>query len=410
MIVSRFFSYFAPERNPLSLREKLQAALGALLGIMLVALISTKLENTSGLVIIASMGASAVILFAVPHSPMARPWSFVVGHLASAIIGVSCALVIPETWMAAGIAVSLAILIMHFGHALHPPGGATALAAVLYGADGTGYHFVLVPVALNAAILLVAALVINNLLRQDRYPAPRGGVKPSDQPPKSCAEDGLAISANDLQAAIGAFNTFLDISEEDLQRIFRLAAAHAYHSESADFHCSRFMQPIPLAVEFATALEEAWRHLSHPGIKALTVVDRGRHVIGIVTATDVLRHIRTEDQRQTSSRLRSLLRPTPGIYSDKPEVVGQVMTSAVTTVTADSHIVDVARRMAVQDIRQMPVVDERRKLVGMVMQGDVLRALIHLLHLRLPDFRPEIQDSGKQEQDRLPNAPRGRVR
>jgi CBS domain-containing membrane protein len=388
MGVKRFLGYFGPERNPVSLTEKLRAAGGAFLGITLVALISSKLNQTGGPVIVASMGASAVLVFAVPHSPMARPWSLTLGHLLSALIGVSCALVIPETWVAAGSAVCLAILVMHLLRALHPPGGATALAAVINGANGTGYHFVLVPVALNVAILLSAALLINNLLRKDRYPAPGGSTKPLAAQSLTYQENGLAIGTSDLQAAIADFDMFLDIGEDDLHRLFRLAAAHAYHSESADFQCSRLMQPRPSTVEFATPLKEAWIQLSQPGIKALTVVDRAHRVIGIVTARDFLRHTPIGDHRQAGSRLRSLLTPTPGLYSSKPEVVGQVMTHAVKTVRADSHILTVAKPMAAQGLRQMPVVDEHRRLVGLVTQGDVLRALMHILNLRLADFRP----------------------
>ena len=81
--------------------------------------------------VVASTGASAVLFFAAPHSPLAQPCPFVGGHLLSAVLGVCCYQLIPDTFTAAATAVSLAIVFMHFLHCLHPPGGATALMAVM---------------------------------------------------------------------------------------------------------------------------------------------------------------------------------------------------------------------------------------------------------------------------------------
>lgn len=145
-----------------------------LVGIIGVAQVS---QSQLGLVgsasIIASMGSSAVLLFAVPHGPLSQPWSVFGGHLVSAIVGVTCVKLIPASMLAAAIAVALAIGAMHYLRCIHPPGGATALGAVL-GGDAVhqlGYQFVITPVMLNAITILLVALLFNAPFAWRRYPA-----------------------------------------------------------------------------------------------------------------------------------------------------------------------------------------------------------------------------------------------
>ena len=144
--------------------EKWLSTAGGLAGILGVALISqSQLGMTGSASIIASMGSSAVLLFAVPHGPLSQPWSVFGGHLVSAIVGVTCVKLIPAPMLAAAIAVALAIGAMHYLRCIHPPGGATALGAVL-GGDAVhqlGYQFVITPVMLNAITILLVALLFN---------------------------------------------------------------------------------------------------------------------------------------------------------------------------------------------------------------------------------------------------------
>ncbi len=115
---------------------------------------------------IAPMGASAVLLFGVPSSPLAQPWSIVGGNVLSALIGVTVGMLVPDAALACGLAAALAIAGMYFLRCLHPPGGAVALTAILGGAGvhSEGYHFVLTPVLLNSLMLALLAIVFNNWL------------------------------------------------------------------------------------------------------------------------------------------------------------------------------------------------------------------------------------------------------
>jgi CBS-domain-containing membrane protein len=153
--------------------EKWVSTIGGLAGILSVALVSQSQLGLAGSAsIIASMGSSAVLLFAVPHGPLSQPWPVFGGHLVSALIGVTCVKLISDPMLAAAIAVALAIGAMHYLRCMHPPGGATALGAVL-GGDAVhqlGYQFVITPVMLNAITILLVAVLFNAPFAWRRYP------------------------------------------------------------------------------------------------------------------------------------------------------------------------------------------------------------------------------------------------
>ena len=156
------------------LGEILWSWLGAFLGIALVAYLNEAyVEKTDLLLLIGSYGASAVLIYGAIKSPLAQPRNLVGGHILSAIIGVSVYKLFPATpWLAAPLAVATAIAVMHATRTLHPPGGATALIAVIGGAQiySLGYFYALMPVGLGAVIMLAVALLINNIPKARRYP------------------------------------------------------------------------------------------------------------------------------------------------------------------------------------------------------------------------------------------------
>lgn len=217
------------ELNPVSHVERVVSTIGGFLGIFFVLLASEAVlgERTAALLIVASMGASAVLLFAVPHGPLSQPWSLIGGHMISAIIGVTCARFVPDLFLAAALAVGLAIGAMHYLRCIHPPGGATAITAVIGGpaVHALGYRFLVAPVLLNVAIILATAVAVNAFFAWRRYPAALGRKKKS-APVRKLLADG-ALSHSDIQYALHEINSVLDISEEDLAHVFQLAAEHA---------------------------------------------------------------------------------------------------------------------------------------------------------------------------------------
>ena len=172
--------YFAKMRGisnsppPVNLSEIVWSWLGAFLGIATVALISYKVLDAIGLtMIIGSFGASAVLIYGAIKSPLAQPRNLLGGHFFSAVIGVSSyQLFHSHIWLAAAIAVATALAFMHATKTLHPPGGATALIAVIGGESvhRLGYLYAVIPTAVGASIMLAVALLVNNIPKGRRYP------------------------------------------------------------------------------------------------------------------------------------------------------------------------------------------------------------------------------------------------
>jgi len=154
-----------PPRKPVS--KILWSWIGAFLGIYLIALLEkyAGLLGINSIFLIGSFGASAVLVYGAPMADFSQPRNIVGGHLVSAIVGVTVFMLIKEPALASATAVSLAIMVMHFTRTLHPPGGATALIAIIGGdkVHVLGYTYVLFPVLVGALIMLLVALLVNNL-------------------------------------------------------------------------------------------------------------------------------------------------------------------------------------------------------------------------------------------------------
>ena len=303
--------------------------------------------------LIAPMGASAVLLFAAPASPLAQPWSMLGGNLVSAFIGVTCVKVLPVPPLAAALAVALSIGAMLTLRCLHPPSGA---------------------VALNSVLLLLAAVLIHQLNGQ-RYPHGQQ----ADNRPAGVLHDApiqrLGFTHDDLDTVLKQYNQVLDVSRDDLEELFRQTEMQAYRRRFGETSCGSIMSPDPVAVVFGTELVEAWRLMHTHRVHALPVVDRARRVIGIVTRADFLNHAGQADMPGIGSRLRRLLRPSRRSHSAKPEVVGQLMSAPATTVTTATPMVELVPLMADGGLHHVPVVDEERRLAGMVTQSDLVAAL-----------------------------------
>jgi CBS-domain-containing membrane protein len=220
------------ELSPVSHRERLVSALGGFVGLLAVYFASHALSGpASPPLLILSIGASAVLVFGVPHGALSQPWPVVGGHLVSALIGVACARMAPDAALAAAAAVGLSIAAMHYLRCIHPPGGATALAAVLGGEPlrAMGFGFVLSPVLLNVMVILAVAVAFNALFPWRRYPA---FLARRTAVPEPAAVGYEAISHEDFVYALAELDSFIDVSEEDLLRIYGLATGRHREMEA----------------------------------------------------------------------------------------------------------------------------------------------------------------------------------
>lgn len=215
--------YLGIDLAPNTHHEKIISAIGGCLGIFLVFAVSNWLIGVEAAVyIIPSMGASAVLLFAAPHSPLAQPWNVFGGHIISAGVGVMCAQFIPMIAIAAAASVGLSIGAMYYLRCIHPPGGATALAAVIGGLQihALGFEYIITPVLVNTVTILAVALLFNYFFKWRRYPA---YLTLKDKKFASPIEVYGPINHSDLVYALSEIDSFIDVSEEDLLRIYELA-------------------------------------------------------------------------------------------------------------------------------------------------------------------------------------------
>lgn len=211
----RVMEWLGVEAGRVSLLEKLVATLGEVIAIFAVFLFSRMvLPPTAVAGVIGSMGATAVLLFAVPHGPLSQPWALLGGHLISAFIGVTCAVMISDLALATSLAVGVAIRAMYQFKCIHPPGGATAFIAVMGGEAirDLGYVYVLCPVLLNAGVMFALAVIVNYPFSWRRYPA--AWIQRKSQ--KSVTTTNQTVSHDEIVRAVQSLDSFVDVSEDDL--------------------------------------------------------------------------------------------------------------------------------------------------------------------------------------------------
>ncbi len=228
---SAFLDLIGFTRHGFHVREIPISTLGGFLGIFGIFITSQwLLDPEVSVLIVPSMGASAVLLFAAPHVPFSQPWNVVGGHAISAVIGVACWHWIPDYAVAASASVGLAIGAMYAARCIHPPGGATALAAVI-GSEKLhhlGYAYEYAPILLNTFTILFVAIAFNAFFKWRRYPA-HLQVEPTTVEP--VGEGYEPISHEDFVYALSQIDTYVDIDEEDLLEIYKLATRR--HVESS---------------------------------------------------------------------------------------------------------------------------------------------------------------------------------
>ena len=367
-------------RFPALNAERWRPAWGSLLGMALCCYFLHAVNGDAHW-ILTPLAATIVILFVQPHSPVAQPWPVIGSYLFSCLVGFACSDWIVPVQLSAALALAASIWLMVRFHCIHPPGGGIALMLVLEGPhSGASMVQVTAQVALNIGIALFAAwLVSNQLLRRPypyRVPAAAHLHETNDGTPLH--RTGLIHA--DLASALQTLDTFVDVQEDELVEIYDLAVDHAF-GRHVGLTCGDIMSRDVVTVHFDTDLEDAWRQLRLHRIKSLPVVDTFGGLIGIATLADFLRQIDDTSVAGLAVRLQGLLRRTPGVISQKAEVVGQIMTPTVFTATPDSPIAQLVAKVSERGLAHIPVVDAQRKVVGIVTQSDMLAALYKRLAL-----------------------------
>ncbi len=229
---SSIFKFIAKHQSfYVSFREIFLTSLAAFVAIFTLVIVvhyasfSAKLS----MLVLASMGASTFLLFVVPHSPMSQPWPVIGGHFISSVIGVACAQYIGSPALATAVAVSLSIFAMHCLQCLHPPSAATAMIAVLGGAEvhAMGWQFCYEVVVINAGAMVSLAIIINGYILKRHYPTNHTHHLHHEQFAKSDHDPYSELTEEDFKYALAHIDGVVDVGVEDLIDLYEFAVEYA---------------------------------------------------------------------------------------------------------------------------------------------------------------------------------------
>lgn len=361
-ILHRLHRAFGPAIAAVSAREALRAGLGAATGLAVAGLMALGLGPQLGLRMIAPFGASAVLIFAVPNSPLAQPWSAIMGNTVGALVGVAACLTIPDPIARVAVAVGVTIVGTSLARAVHPPAGAVAMTAALapQATAELGFRFALVPVALGTAVLVLAGIAYARAtgrrypFRQFDDPSPHGTADP--QP-----VERLGLTEAELADILSRYRQSLNLGVEDLARLIGAAemqaASHAVPPSTAADIMSRDLVTVGPGAPLAEVAALFRRHR----FTSLPVVEDGDRLLGVIFQ----RHLIAPGAPR---RLRIGLRPP------HPARAAAVMATATPSVPPDAPIGALLPLLAQDNHDAVPVMEGGR-IVGIVTQTDLIAAL-----------------------------------
>lgn len=342
-------------------REQLRAGVGALIGISFCALLVSLgvAFGTSSLYLVAPLGATAVLVFCVPNSPLAQPWSAIVGNVTAALVALFVIWLVPGPW-SIGIAVGAAITAMMFVRALHPPGGAVALLTALEPTRAleAGPLVALMPVGLTTGTLVVAAIAYNRAT---------GRVYPFRQPETDDTQEPverLGLSNEQLTELLDRFNQSTNLGVADLGRLLAAAETEAAQHRFDGTTCADIMTTGLITVLPDTPLPEAAHLFRKHAIKSLPVVSDDMTLRGLVLQADLLKIVAAQERPMTR-RHRAARRK-----------VSDVMRPADRAAPHDLPVGALLGRLAAQGSEVVPVTRDAR-LVGILTRSDIIRLLLH---------------------------------
>lgn len=345
-----------PNFKVLPLKERLLCGIGALLGLILSSLVSWYVLGDFNAWYIAPMGASSVLLFAVSASPLAQPWNMIIGNTIAGLIGVTCALYIPNQTEAFSIAVALSIFLMMSTDSLHPPSGAVAITAVLGGhsVHDLGYYFVFYPVLLNSILLLIFAIVFNRLLGKQYPQVAQVNTRTKDPTPMQ----KVTIQPQDIQEVLEHQTELLDISEYDLQKIILEAQEKANARMGNDYLCQDIMSKDVISLHEQDDIHEALDKFKRVNLMSMPVVNVNEELVGTLALYEIVEWFKRAEEH----------------HAPWEHLVKQIMDRKVVTVGPSQTIQDLVPYFVEKSFNYIPVV-EQQKLVGIISRADMIAAL-----------------------------------
>ena len=337
----------------------LRGGAGALLGLLFAGLLGRLAiggESLAHPLLVAPIGASAVLVFAVPASPLAQPRSVIGGNVISGLVGVSCALLIPNAMIAAPLAVGLAIAVMMLLGCLHPPGGAVALITVIGGpaVAKAGYLFAFNPVALDSILLVVAGMAYGRLTKHS-YPHRAAPPAPSPHHTRDPAPGvRVGFTPADLDKALARYGELLDVSRDDLDALFRQLELQAHQRLHSQIRCGDVMSRDVIHLDPHQSAESALALLQQHEMRAAPVIDADRRVLGMVRRAEL-----------QASRHRDVIAALDPVVH---RVLDSAPITALLPILSGGHT------------HEAMIVDPDRRLVGVITQTDLI-AVLYRAHI-----------------------------
>ncbi|ENU33577.1 HPP family protein [Acinetobacter parvus] len=358
---SDWLNFLKPNYKILPLKERLLSGFGALCGLAISSLISWYVLGGMNAWYIAPMGASSVLLFAVPNSPLAQPWNVVVGNTLAGIIGVACTQYLPDLTSAFSVAVGFAIFMMMTTDSLHPPSGAVAITAVLGGeaVHKLGFHFILYPVLLNSVLLLVFAVFFNRLIGRNYPTMPHLNERSKDPTPTQ----KVSIQPKDIEYALEQHTELLDISQYDLEKIILEAQEHASERLNSHFICRDIMSQDVIKLHEDDDIHQALEKFKQVNLMSLPVVNMEEKLVGTLALYEVVEWFKGAADPRNSWQ----------------HYVRQIMSRRVVTVEPSQPIQDLVPYFVEKSFNYIAVVENQR-LIGIVSRADMIAALQQLLN------------------------------
>ena len=355
---------FLPASVRVGYAEAFRMSVGIAIGLLITGFVSRWwADGVANMWMVSSLGASAVLLFGMPASPMAQPWPVLVGTVLSALVGAVVQAVVSDAALACAIAVGLSVLLMVPLRCMHPPGAGFAAYVVLEHINGV--TLVVFPVLFNVVLLLLCAVVYNALTGK-RYPHPQHSLRKG-----FVGGGGSTFAPEDLDAALEHYNQVLDVSRADLEGLLQVAGRSAFNRNFGNLRCIDIMSQPVFAVEPGVSQKEAWALMRQERVKALPVVSVEGVVLGIVSISDFVQQTTFNAPESMVQRIRHLVTGSTG----KQALVKELMGADAPVVQASCLLVDLVPLFSAGNCHHLPVVDEQNKLVGIVTQTDLIRAL-----------------------------------
>lgn len=356
--------------------EALRAGIGAFLGLGLTGLVllSPDIDFVLGLYLVAPFGATSVLLFAVPNSPLAQPWSAIVGNTVAALVGVGVCLTINDPGLRIALAVGLAITAMILCRAVHPPAGAVAMTAAMNpeAIAHLGVWFALAPIALGTTALVVLATLYARLTGR-HYP-----FRQFDDPSKHDTQDRnpserLGLSQGALTEILERYSQSFNLGVEDLVRLIGAAELQAAAQSAGPLTTQEIMSHNLVTVGPDATLDEIAALFQHHRFTALPVTGPDAQYLGVIFQIDLISQRANTHSARDQKTLVTLKRRVADI--GRARVVAQdIMNTTGPRAGKDTPISALLPLMADGQTDALPVIDGTQ-LVGLVTGTDLIAAL-----------------------------------